>query len=116
MPADSLPADDHAWFKSSYSGGNTTECVEAAFAPSCVLVRDSKRPESPHLAVSAAAWARFMADVHCTTGGLNRSGGELFTERPQGLERSGLRFQYLSAQALDLESSAALIHRISKES
>ncbi|MFD4523162.1 DUF397 domain-containing protein [Streptomyces sp. NPDC058470] len=116
MPADSLSAVDHAWFKSSYSGGNTTECVETAFAPSSVLVRDSKRPESPHLAVSAAAWVRFVAEVHCIAGGLNRSGGELFTERPQELERAELAFQYLSAQALDLESTATLIHRISKES
>ncbi|PZH13382.1 DUF397 domain-containing protein [Streptomyces sp. NTH33] len=49
------------WFKSSYSGGNTTECVEAAFAPSGVLVRDSKQPEHPHLTVSAEAWTGFVA-------------------------------------------------------
>ncbi|KUO02002.1 DUF397 domain-containing protein [Streptomyces caeruleatus] len=55
---------DEVWFKSSYSGGNTTECVEAAFAPFGVLVRDSKRPAHPHLAVSARAWASFLAAVH----------------------------------------------------
>ncbi|MGW3412215.1 helix-turn-helix domain-containing protein [Streptomyces sp. NPDC000888] len=43
-------------------------------------------------------------------------GGGLFMEKPPELERYRLAFQYLSAQALDLESSAALIHRISKES
>ncbi|WP_405888531.1 helix-turn-helix domain-containing protein [Streptomyces sp. NBC_01136] len=43
-------------------------------------------------------------------------GGGLFMEKPQELERYRLAFQYLSAQALDLESSTALIHRISKES
>lgn len=43
-------------------------------------------------------------------------GGGLFMEKPQELERYRLAFQYLNAQALDLESSAALIHRISKES
>lgn len=48
------------WFKSSYSGGNTTECVEAAFVPSGVLVRDSKRPVELHLVVSAKAWADFL--------------------------------------------------------
>ncbi|MCT9005231.1 helix-turn-helix domain-containing protein [Streptomyces rhizosphaerihabitans] len=42
--------------------------------------------------------------------------GGLFMEKPQELERYRLAFQYLSAQALDLESSAALIGRISKES
>ncbi|TLS44804.1 DUF397 domain-containing protein [Streptomyces montanus] len=51
------------WFKSSYSGGNTTECVEAAFIPSGVLVRDSKRPGHHHLTVSAASWADFLAGV-----------------------------------------------------
>ncbi|MGW3727855.1 DUF397 domain-containing protein [Streptomyces sp. NPDC000851] len=48
------------WFKSSYSGGNTTECVEAAFIPSGVLVRDSKRPEQPHLLFSPWTWAAFL--------------------------------------------------------
>ncbi|MET8135076.1 helix-turn-helix transcriptional regulator [Streptomyces sp. NPDC005251] len=43
-------------------------------------------------------------------------GGGLFMEKPQELERYRLAFQYLCAQALDLESSAALIGRISKES
>ncbi|MDX3669158.1 DUF397 domain-containing protein [Streptomyces europaeiscabiei] len=52
---------EHAWFKSSYSGANTTECLEAAFVPAGVLIRDSKRPEGPHVAVAAAAWGRFVA-------------------------------------------------------
>ncbi|MFE9972059.1 helix-turn-helix domain-containing protein [Streptomyces hirsutus] len=43
-------------------------------------------------------------------------GGGLFMEKPQELERYRLAFEYLSAQALDLESSADLIDRISKES
>jgi transcriptional regulator with XRE-family HTH domain len=43
-------------------------------------------------------------------------GGGLFMEKPQELERYRLAFQYLRAQALDLESSAQLIHRVSKES
>ncbi|MFG2452093.1 helix-turn-helix domain-containing protein [Streptomyces sp. NPDC048512] len=41
--------------------------------------------------------------------------GGLFMEKEQELERYRLAFQYLSAQALDLESSATLIRRISKE-
>ncbi|MEU8789022.1 helix-turn-helix transcriptional regulator [Streptomyces sp. NPDC048643] len=41
--------------------------------------------------------------------------GGLFMEKQQELERYRLAFQYLSAQALDLESSATLIRRISKE-
>ncbi|GGK48087.1 helix-turn-helix domain-containing protein [Streptomyces flaveus] len=43
-------------------------------------------------------------------------GGGLFMEKPEELERYRLAFQYLRAQALDLESSATLIHRISQES
>ncbi|MEU2288942.1 DUF397 domain-containing protein [Streptomyces sp. NPDC013178] len=54
------PASEPVWFKSSYSGGNATECVEAAFVPTGVLVRDSKVPEGPWVAVSAEAWCRFV--------------------------------------------------------
>lgn len=43
-------------------------------------------------------------------------GGGLFMEKPQELERYRLAFEYLSAQALDLESSAEIIDRISRES
>ncbi|MFF9123006.1 DUF397 domain-containing protein [Streptomyces sp. NPDC014889] len=49
------------WFKTSYSGGSGTECIETAFVPSGVLVRDSKRPERPHLTVSPEAWTDFVA-------------------------------------------------------
>jgi hypothetical protein len=54
------PASELAWFKSSYSGGNATECVETAFVSAGVLVRDSKVPDGPHVAVSAQAWCRFV--------------------------------------------------------
>ncbi|BBC33510.1 Helix-turn-helix protein [Streptomyces graminofaciens] len=43
-------------------------------------------------------------------------GGGLFMEKPQELERYRLAFQYLQAQALDMEASAQLIHRTSQES
>lgn len=43
-------------------------------------------------------------------------GGGLFMEKPRELERYRLAFEYLKAQALDLESSAEIIDRISKES
>lgn len=43
-------------------------------------------------------------------------GGGLFMEKPEELERYRLAFQYLRAQALDLEASVALIQRISEES
>ncbi len=63
MPAESQRTATPTWFKSSYSGGNTTECLEAAFVASGVLVRDSKRIEtqSPHLTVRAETWSFFVA-------------------------------------------------------
>lgn len=64
MSVGSQPASGPVWFKSSYSGGNTTECVEAAFTPSGVLVRDSKQPESQHLLISGEAWRGFLGGAH----------------------------------------------------
>ncbi|QFZ76128.1 DUF397 domain-containing protein [Streptomyces fagopyri] len=57
------PASEPAWFKSSYSGGNTTECVEASFKPSAVLIRDSKHTGGPIVAVSTAVWHAFIRHV-----------------------------------------------------
>ncbi|MER7106359.1 DUF397 domain-containing protein [Streptomyces sp. NPDC000229] len=48
------------WFKSSYSGGSGTECVECARVDVGVLVRDSKRPGGPAMAVSGEAWRAFV--------------------------------------------------------
>ncbi|MFE3857990.1 DUF397 domain-containing protein [Streptomyces griseorubiginosus] len=64
MTSRSQAVSESVWFKSSYSGGNTTECVEAARVAAGVLIRDSKNPERPHLAVSAFAWVRFLSAVH----------------------------------------------------
>ncbi|WP_223774832.1 DUF397 domain-containing protein [Streptomyces sp. 135] len=61
MPVECLTPSALSWFKSSYSGGNTTECLEAAFLPRGVLIRDSKQADGPHLLVSSSAWARFVA-------------------------------------------------------
>ncbi len=63
MPAVPQPASEHAWFKSSYSAGGETECVEAAYVPAGVLIRDSKRPDGPRLSVSTEAWARFLGSL-----------------------------------------------------
>jgi hypothetical protein len=54
----------HAWFKSSYSGANTTECVEvAALDAGMSGVRDSKDPAGSVLVFRPAAWAAFIAAV-----------------------------------------------------
>ncbi|WP_416974929.1 DUF397 domain-containing protein [Streptomyces sp. 4F14] len=49
-----------AWFKSSYSGGNTTECVECAGTGHGTLVRDSKQPDTAVIAVRKQAWSSFI--------------------------------------------------------
>ncbi|MFI6119414.1 DUF397 domain-containing protein [Streptomyces sp. NPDC051064] len=48
-----------AWFKSSYSGGGGDNCVEIAFGPGAVLVRDSKDTQQDALTVSPRAWSAF---------------------------------------------------------
>ena len=50
------------WRTSSYSG-NSGNCVEVAPAPNGVLVRDSKDPAGPTLAVTTARWRVFLATV-----------------------------------------------------
>ncbi|MEV8345522.1 DUF397 domain-containing protein [Streptomyces niveus] len=48
------------WFKSSYSGGNTTECVEVAHLSHALAVRDSKNTEGARLTFSTGAWDGFV--------------------------------------------------------
>ncbi|QNE77105.1 DUF397 domain-containing protein [Streptomyces finlayi] len=52
---------ERVWFKSSYSGGSGTECVEVANLHAVVGVRDSKRPEGASISVRVAAWAEFVS-------------------------------------------------------
>jgi Domain of unknown function (DUF397) len=53
------------WRKSSYSGGDGGDCVEAApgFVPGVVPVRDSKDPRGPALLLTAVAFASFVTAV-----------------------------------------------------
>lgn len=55
-------APDTAWFKSSYSSENATNCVEVAdlAAPGWVGVRDSKDKSGPALVVATDAWSAFI--------------------------------------------------------
>ncbi|GGL71607.1 hypothetical protein GCM10010129_14050 [Streptomyces fumigatiscleroticus] len=48
-----------SWFKSTYSGGSGTECVECAHAVDGMLVRDSKRSEGPVLLLQGSSWRAF---------------------------------------------------------
>ncbi|MEW1686735.1 DUF397 domain-containing protein [Streptomyces sp. NPDC091265] len=61
------------WFKSSYSGGNETECVEMAFTTVGTFVRDSKRPRERQLHASPMAWTDFVGSLR--VGELTRSDG-----------------------------------------
>ncbi|TLF98857.1 DUF397 domain-containing protein [Nocardia cyriacigeorgica] len=47
-----------SWFKSSYSGSQS-DCVEVAWLPDGVGVRDSKNPAGPALVVTAGQWDAF---------------------------------------------------------
>ncbi|GAA2577494.1 hypothetical protein GCM10010304_18090 [Streptomyces roseoviolaceus] len=63
MSAGPQIASDLRWFKSSYSGGNTTECLECAYAANGTLIRDSKTAGSPIVAVGNQAWRCFVHAV-----------------------------------------------------
>ncbi len=52
--------DRIVWRTSSYSAGSGN-CVQVAPAPDRVLVRDSKDPDGPALAVPTPAWRAFLS-------------------------------------------------------
>ncbi|MFJ8694726.1 DUF397 domain-containing protein [Streptomyces roseolilacinus] len=58
--ADGPDCVEVAWIKSSYSGAGTPSCVEVATAPGRILVRDSKNPTGPRLALAPTTWAAFL--------------------------------------------------------
>ncbi|MFF4604634.1 DUF397 domain-containing protein [Streptomyces sp. NPDC001339] len=55
------------WFKSSYSGTDQSQCVEAAdltkTAYAAVAIRDSQAPQGPALVFSAGGWSSFVSAV-----------------------------------------------------
>lgn len=53
------------WRRASYSGSDPAKqnCVEVAQLSGSIGVRDSKAPEAPHLALSAADWRAFADRV-----------------------------------------------------
>ncbi|PVD04814.1 DUF397 domain-containing protein [Streptomyces sp. CS147] len=60
MPATS-PDESPSWFKSSHSGGNATECVEAAHLSEGTAIRDSKATEGRSLLFQPHAWTPFVS-------------------------------------------------------
>lgn len=58
------PAGDGSepkWFKSSHSNPDGAACVEVAFAPSTVHIRDSKTQRGPQLDFGTTEWAAFVS-------------------------------------------------------
>jgi hypothetical protein len=55
--------DELRWFTSSFSGGNGASCVEVAFLPGGVAVRDTKDRALPQHRYPAASWSEFVAGV-----------------------------------------------------
>jgi hypothetical protein len=55
--------DELRWFTSSFSGGNSNNCVEVAFVPDAVAVRDTKNRALPPHRYSASCWAEFLEAV-----------------------------------------------------
>ena len=49
-----------AWFKSSYSGDSSGDCVEVATCPTTIHVRDSKNTTGPRLALAPTTWSEFV--------------------------------------------------------
>ncbi|MFF6997933.1 DUF397 domain-containing protein [Streptomyces sp. NPDC008313] len=58
--ADTPSCVEVAWLKSSYSTDEGPDCVEVATVPHHILVRDSKNPAGPRLALAPATWAAFL--------------------------------------------------------
>ncbi|MDT0397413.1 MULTISPECIES: DUF397 domain-containing protein [Streptomyces] len=63
MPARPSTRRELAWFKSTYSGANTTECVECAHAADGTLIRDSKWAGGPMVHVARGPWLVFIRSL-----------------------------------------------------
>jgi hypothetical protein len=51
------------WRKSTYSGGNGSNCVEVAASPESVLIRDTKNRSGSTLAFSPGTWRTFATSL-----------------------------------------------------
>lgn len=59
--ADTPSCVEVAWAKSSYSTADGPDCVEVAAIPDRVLIRDSKNPQGPRLALTPTTWTSFLS-------------------------------------------------------
>ncbi|TQN33190.1 uncharacterized protein DUF397 [Haloactinospora alba] len=60
-------SSDELYFRKSSYSATAKECVEIADLPSGVAIRDSKQPESGHLAFPATEWSAFLRELRVTT-------------------------------------------------
>lgn len=51
---------DTGWFKSSYSSGDSDNCVEVRIIRCGIGARDSKNIDGPNLWMTGAAWIGFL--------------------------------------------------------
>ncbi|MGW7508559.1 DUF397 domain-containing protein [Streptomyces massasporeus] len=66
MPAAPQINSQLRWFKSSYSGGNATECLECSYGANGALIRDSKISTGPVVLVGSDAWRCFIGAIRST--------------------------------------------------
>ncbi|MER6078648.1 DUF397 domain-containing protein [Streptomyces sp. NPDC001833] len=52
----------YTWRKSSYSDGEGGQCLEVRSAPSAIHIRDSKR-RTDHLTLSLSSWSAFLTGI-----------------------------------------------------
>ena len=51
------------WRKSSFTGGDGTNCVEVALPPQAAALRDSKHRSGPVLTVPRESWIRLLGSI-----------------------------------------------------
>lgn len=78
-----IPPAPH-WFKSSYSGGSGTECLECARTSEGTLVRDSKAPNGPIITFGRVAWQKFVSQLGRQTWETNHQGEARVARHPNG--------------------------------
>jgi hypothetical protein len=64
-----MEGTEHAlttWRKSTFSGGNGSNCVEVGGSGPAVMVRDTKDRAGAALTFSPDAWRRFAATIKST--------------------------------------------------
>jgi hypothetical protein len=54
---------DTGWIKSSVSSEASDACVEVRLSDSTTLIRDSKNPSGPSLALATADWTTFLTHL-----------------------------------------------------